>query len=211
MSKPPMNAAAAGQWIAFGWKTFARRPLVWVALSLIYLVSLYLLNLVPLIGAFIAALLTPALLGGLLYGAHELDAGRELLPVHFLQSFQDQSRLRQLLLLGLVPLAATLLQRLLLGPELPPMLALSAGLLLSLLTACVLLYALPLVMLEQQAATVAIPRSLRTCLQQPLAIALFLALTVVLLIVALLPLGLGVLVYLPVMVGAMYASYRQAL
>jgi len=93
----------------------------------------------------------------------------------------------------------------------PQGLAALIGLLLSLASACALLYGLPLVMLGNRQAVEAVPASLRACLGQPVAVGVFLGLAVLLLFVALIPLGLGVLVYLPVMVGAMHASYRQVM
>jgi uncharacterized membrane protein len=85
------------------------------------------------------------------------------------------------------------------------------GLLLSLVSACVLLYGLPLVMLGNKQALEAAQASLRACLAQPVAIGVFLGLSVLLLVAALIPLGLGLLVYIPVMVAAMHASYRQVI
>lgn len=211
MSQNPLAANAAWQWIVSGWKTFLKSPVMWVVLSVMYVVSLFVLNTIPVIGALLAALLTPALLAGMLYGVQEVEAGRELKPVHILQGFLDQPKLIQLGLLGLVTFSLTLLQKGVIASDLPQALVVLAGLLLSLASACALLYGIPLVMLANQPAAKAIPKSLRTCLDHALAVAVFLSFALILLILALLPLGLGLLVYLPVMIGAMSASYKQVI
>lgn len=211
MSQTPLSANDAWRWIVRGWQLFMKDPVIWAVLALMYIVSLFVLNTLPMLGTLLAALLTPVLLAGMLHGAQEVDAGRKLLPLHILQGFQQQGRLIQLVLLGLVPLSATLLQKAVLTFAIPQGLAALLGLMLSLAAACVLLYSLPQVMLENRQALEAVPRGLRVCLRQPLATGIFLGLALVLVVLALIPLGLGLFVCLPILVGAMYASYRQAI
>jgi uncharacterized membrane protein len=211
MAQASLGANDAWQWIVRGWQLFLKNPVVWVVLTLIYIVSLFVLNMVPVVGALLAAVLTPVLIAGLLFGANELDQGRALAPAHLFQAFQDQPRLVQLALLGLVPLAVTLLQQALMAMSLPQALTTLVGLVLSLAGACALLFGLPLVMLGNKTAVEAVPASLRACLAQPLAVAVFLGLALLLIILAMIPLGLGLLVYLPVMVGAVHTGYRQVI
>jgi uncharacterized membrane protein len=211
MSQNPLAANVAWQWIVSGWQTFLKSPVMWIILSLTYVVSLFLLNTIPVIGALLAGLFTPALLAGMLHGVKEVESGRELTPLHILQAFQDKGKLIQLALLGLVTFALTLLQKGVIASDIPQVLAVVTGLFLSLASACALLYGLPLVMLSNQTAANAIPKSLRACLSQALAVGVFLSLALLLLVLALLPLGIGLLVYLPVMIGAMYASYKQVI
>jgi uncharacterized membrane protein len=206
-----LGANDAWQWIVGGWNIFMKRPVMWIVLTLIYVVSLFVLNLVPMIGALLAALLTPALVGGLLHGVRELGESRELKPAHLFQAFQDQPKLIQLALLGVVPLIVTLLQKGLVAAPIPQGLTALLGLLLSLAAACALLFGIPLVMLGNQQAIDAVQTSLRACLREPVAVGVFMGLALLLAIAAMIPLGLGLLVYLPVMVGAMHASYRQVI
>lgn len=211
MSQTTLGADNAWQWIVSGWRIFTKNPAMLVVFTLMYIVSLYVLNLIPVVGALIAALLSPVLFGGFLLGVREVDAGRELKPAQIFIAFQDRPKMIQLALLGLVPLVITLLQQGVMRSSVPQSLAVLIGLLLSLACACALLYALPLVMLDNKLAREAVPSSLRACFGQPVAIGVFLGLAVLLLILALIPLGLGLLVYLPVMIGAMHASYQQVM
>ncbi len=211
MAQASLGANDAWQWIVRGWQLFLKNPVVWVVSTLIYIVSLFVLNMVPVIGALLAAVLTPVLIAGLLFGANELHQGRILTPAHLFQAFQDQSRLMQLALLGLVPLTVTLLQKGVMAMSLPQELTTLTGLVLSLAGACALLFGLPLVMLGNTRALDAVMASLRACRAHPLAIAVFLGLALLLMILAMIPLGLGLLVYLPVMVAAVHTSYRQVI
>lgn len=201
----------AWNWVVSGWNIFLKNPVIWVVLSLIYVISLFVLNILPQLGALLAGLLTPALLAGMLFGAKEVEAGRELKPAHIFQAFQDQAKLVQLILVGLITFALTLLQKGVIVSDLPQVLVVLVGILLSVATASTLLFALPLIMLAGQTAATAVPASLRACFSQPLAIGLFFSLALLLFVLALLPLGLGLLIYLPVMVGAMLASYKQVI
>jgi uncharacterized membrane protein len=211
MTRSSLGAGDAWQWIVNGWNGFMRNPVMWVVLTLIYVVSVFVLNVVPVIGPLLVALLTPALIGGMLYSAREQSEGRALAPAQLFMVFQDQPKLIQLALLGLAPLTATLLQKGIMASTMPRGLEALLGLLLSLVTTCVLLYGLPLVVLGNKRALEAVQASLRACLAQPLAVGVFLGLALLLMIIAMIPLGLGLLVFLPVMVGAMHASYRQVI
>jgi hypothetical protein len=159
MAQASLGANDAWQWIVRGWQLFLKNPVVWVVLTLIYIVSLFVLNMVPVVGALLAAVLTPVLIAWLLFGANELDQGRALTPAHLFQAFQDQPRLLQLALLGMVPLAVTLLQKGVMALSLPQELTTLIGLVLSLAGACVLLFGLPLVMLGNKTAVEAVPAS----------------------------------------------------
>jgi uncharacterized membrane protein len=211
MSQASLSADDAWQWIVSGWRTFMKKPGMWIVLALAYVVLLFLLNLAPLIGALVAALSMPALIAGMLQGVREVEAGRKLEAAHLFHAFRDQAKLVQLALLGVVPLAVTLLQKALVSSPMPELLAALIGLFLSLASACALLYGIPLIMFGNKQAAEAVPSSLRACLAQPLAVGVFLGLAVLLAIAAAIPLGLGLLVYLPVMVAAMHASYRQVI
>lgn len=211
MSQSTLGANDAWQWIVSGWRTFKKKPVMLVVFTLMYIVSLYVLNLVPMIGALVAALLSPVLIGGFLLGVRDAEAGHELKPGQIFTAFQEAPKLIQLALLGLVPLAMTILQQLVVASSMPQILAALVALVLALASACILLFGLPMIMLGNKQATDAVPASLHACLKQPVAIGVFLGLAVLLFIAALIPFGLGMLVYIPVMIGAMLASYRQVI
>ena len=70
-------------------------------------------------------------------------------------------------------------------------------------------YAIPLVMLGRQDAWPAVQDSIAACWINMGALLVFGLIGLVLAVLAMIPLGLGFLIVWPVMLGAMYASYRE--
>lgn len=211
MAHSTLSTDDASQWIVQGWRTFRKSPFAWLLLAVLYIVSLFLLNQIPFVGRTVAALVSPVLIAILLVSAHELVEGRTLNPRRLLEAFNDPARVLNLLALGLLPLAIVLLQSLLTFIDFPSVMISLVGLVLWALAASALLYGLPLVVFEKCAPLEAVRNSVQVCLREPAAIGTFIAFAFILLIIAAIPLGLGVLIYLPVMAGAIYASYRQVI
>lgn len=209
MVQSTLGGDDAWQWIVQGWRSFMKNPLVWIAISLAFVVSLYLLSRIPYAGPMAMALLSPVLIGVMLLAAREVDSGRRLAVGTLRLAFNDRLRLVQLVILGLLPLLVTLLQKGIWAMGMPNLLGTLLGLLLTIALACALLLSLPRVVLDNRPAVEAVPESLRACLRQPLPVAVFLGLGLLLLLAALIPLGMGVLVYVPVMVAAWLACYRR--
>ena len=221
----------AFDWYARGWRLFLLQPLMWVGLTLLFLVMALVINLVPLIGGLAFALCLPAFAAGFLHAADQAHRGNPILPMHLFKAFQVRENLNALLMLGLIPLAASLagaiLIALLLGGargigaitqsvEAAVGALVGGGLLLPLLSigffvlvVAALIYAIPLVWFHQASAKDALMGSLDASVRNILPLALFTAIYVVLSFIAAIPVGLGFLVLIPVVSGATYASYRQ--
>lgn len=211
MAHSTLGIDDASQWIVQGWRTFKNSPFAWLLLSVLYIVSLFLLNQIPFVGRTVAALVSPVLIAVFLVSAHELAEGRTLKPLRLLEIFKDPVRVLNLLALGLLPLTVVLLQSLLTFIDFPSVMISLVGLVLWALVATALFYGLPLVVFEKRAPLEAARSSVEVCLREPVAISMFIVFAFILLIIAAIPLGLGVLIYLPVMAGAIYASYRQVI
>lgn len=222
----------AGQgitWIVDGWRLFCANPVMWVVLTVVYLVGTVLLSLVPLAGSIAVSVLNPAVFAGLLAGARTVDAGGELAPRHLIAALADARQRGPLLVLGALMLAASLavfvLGALLGGGVTWQALAggdpggagAIGGILLGLLV--MLALALPLTMAFVYAPALvyfaamtpgdALRKSFSACLVnwQPLTVASLVLLPVSL--VAMLPFGLGLLVLFPVLVATLWASAKS--
>ncbi len=231
MQARTVTVAEAIGWFGCGWRIFLRNPGLWVVMGLIFLVIAVALSLVPVLGSLAFALLTPVLIGGLLYGAHEAQAGRDLDIAHLFQGLKDKQKVTPLMSLGGVSVAAAALAMLILfllvggammtvmGEGGSPRHAAGAGgaalvalllvLTLQLVVAMALLYAVPLVMFRAVAVGAAMRSSFNACLRNWLALTVFGIFYLVVAILASLPLGLGWLVLLPVTAGMLYCSYRD--
>lgn len=220
-------------WFGEGWEIFKRNLGMWIVCMILLLVIAVVLNLVPLLGPLLLALITPGLLGGMLYSARELNEQREMDISHLFIAFQQTETRNAMLVLGAVMLGANILFMLialvLIGGGMGmagmmeqgnhEMLAagLGAGALLAMLLMLGLgmvltmafFYAVPLVMFAAAKPVDALKSSFAACLANILPLLLFGVIYIVLALIAMIPLGLGLLVLLPVTFGAVYASYRD--
>lgn len=231
MNHQRVDAGAAGRWLQRGWNLFTQSVGLWVALALLLGIILLALNFLPLLGGLVAALLMPALFGGLVYGARELERGQALEIGHLFQAFREPGRVGPMLMLGLVPLAGAVLSGVLAagvmsgaaGPGMGSgsdgmgmgmmagggMLMMLISLLIGLVSGALLLFAIPRVMFGLDAPMAAIQASFRAVLDNIPAYLVLAVIYFVLAILAAIPFGLGFLVLMPVMAGAVYAAHAE--
>ena len=218
-------------WLAAGWRIFMRAPLVWALQALIFFVILAALGMVPFIGWAAAPVTLPVLVAGMLSGARALDRG-ELLQVG--QLFDGlRQHAGNLLLVGLFHLLGLLLAALaaaaiggsamLTGAAAGALGAIAGagvaagGMMLGVVVFTVLWallmmalwFAPALVMLHEVAPLDAMRLSARACFHNLLAFVVLAALLYVLVWVAMIPAGLGMLVLVPVIAGALYAAWKE--
>ncbi len=216
-------------WIADGWSLFMKNPGVWILMILIYALIMILLLFAPILGILASGLLGTMLAGGAIYGASRLDSGGTLEIWQLFQAFRDSARTVPMFILGLISLVSSLLMAVMSegliagsyagaeimsgGQAMQLGVAAIIGMLLVLLVAMVmgvlLFYAIPLVMLQGIEPVEAIKFSILGCLKNWLPLLVFGLIYMVLTILALIPLGLGLLILGPVTIGSWYQSYKE--
>lgn len=218
------------EWLIQGWRCFAKDPVIWIVTALFYLVLIIALNWIPVVGPLAAALVGPALLGGLVWGAREVDKGHALEVSHLFQAFSNGATTGPMLILGLVPAGVTVLlgtmvvlllgsatgAGLMTGSEATAVGILASGglliglsfLLSSVVTVAALLYAIPLVMFGRSRPVYAIITSLKTSFANLVPLLVLGLIYLILLFLAAIPFGLGLLLLIPVTAGTVYASYK---
>lgn len=231
MNHQRVDAGAAGRWLQRGWNLFTQSAGLWVLLALVMGIIFLVLQFVPLLGSLVGALLMPTLFGGLVYGAREVERGRTLELGHLFQAFREPGRAGPMLALGLVPLAAAFLTAILTAGVMSGsagagmasgsggmgigmmagggMLVMLISLLIGLVSGALLLFAIPRVMFGIDAPMAAIQTSFSAVLDNLGAYFVLAVIYFVLAIVAAIPLGLGFLVLLPVMAGAVYTAHAE--
>jgi uncharacterized membrane protein len=226
-------------WLASGWRMFAAHPADWVLMALCAFALLALSTLlvpIPLIGPILPPLLLALLLGGMLHAATiQAQDGQ----THFLQLFEGFRRHPgNLTLVGLFYAIPLILVHLLVmlalgGGLLVSLFGLSIGgtinavasdlismlvdlgialgifLLLWGLLLLSMLFAPALVMEAKAPPLEAMRLSLAASLRNIGAILLLAIILYVLFILALLPAGLGVVLYIPLVVGTLHAAYQD--
>jgi uncharacterized membrane protein len=216
-------------WLAAGWRTFLRAPGVWVVQALIYILVLFALGLVPLLGWAAVLVAFPILSAGMVAGAAELAAGRPLRIGHLFDGLRHHAA--NLLIVGLFYLLGGLLAGLIaaaiggsaaltgyiLGALAGIGLAVGGVMLASAVFTVLwvglimaLWFAPALVLLHDVAPLEAMRLSVNACAHSLLCFGLLGGLLYVLIWLAMLPAGLGMLVLVPVLAGALHASYRDA-
>lgn len=231
MSAQALDAGRGWYWIVGGFALFRKSPFMWIALTvvmaLIWMISLW----IPLLGPLLFSLLSPVLFAGLMLGCSALDQGEELELGHLFAGFQKNATalvtiggvylVGSIIILGIVLLTSggSMLQviaqkgaadtNLMTGAMRSLALPLLIGLALHVPLLMLIWFAPILVAIDGMKPIDAMKRSLAACLTHWLAFLVYGAIMLVLSIIAAIPLALGLLVLLPVLFCSVYVSYRD--
>jgi uncharacterized membrane protein len=227
-----VEAGRGAGWYADAWAIFKNQIGMWLLLVLIYLGLAIVLGFIPFIGQLIFALISPSLAGGLYLAAREAEAGRPLDVKMLFQPLTDERSRGPMLTLGAISIAFSLVLMLTLAaviggsagtsalldqdPATMHAQMMSAGLaglltvlLLSLVFLMAMLYAAPLVLFAGVPPLESLKLSLKACLGNWLPLLIFGLILIPLAILASLPFMLGWLFLMPIIMIAIYASYRD--
>lgn len=225
-------AGAGWTWISEGWKLFARAPLMWVLAVVILFVLAIMMGLVPLLGSLAFQLLQAVFAGGLVFACRSLERGGDFELEHlfagFTRRFVPLLIVGALLLLGWIVIflvfaafaGLSILGAVVAGDAdnvLPSIMAASGTLIVGTLVALALAvpvlaaywFAPALVMLHDVAPIAAMRESFFACLRNFVPFLVYGLLMLVLAIVAMIPFGLGMLVWVPLAITSTYVAYRR--
>jgi len=230
---PRGNSAGAGiDWIGEGWRLFAKAPLMWVVSVLIIIVLAIVVGLVPIIGSLAFQVAQPVFAAGFMVACRSLETGGEFELEQLFAGFKRN--FANLLVVGLVFLAGSIALLLVFAvfagfglimafvtgaganDVIPALMAsgmsIALGTLVTLFLMVPLLmaywFAPALVMLHDMAPIAAMKASFRGCLGNIVPFVIYGFVMLVLCLVAMIPIGLGLLVWVPVAVTSTYAAYR---
>lgn len=218
-----LPASRGLQWYKQGWAIFSKEKGNWVLMTLLASVGFILLNVIPLIGSLAALLIFPGLIGGMLYSAQEVSAGKSIKLDYLWIVFKDPKKRSEFLKLGLVLIAGVFLAGIVVGifmgdkvEGLNPNANLDVGfgtlaflLIVGLLGFIVFSYASASILFRNLSVKEALKASLALGTQQLLPIATLYLLYTLFSILAAIPFGLGFLILWPVTMGAIYISYQE--
>ena len=219
-------------WITEGWKLFARAPLMWIVAIVIVFVLAIVVSIVPFIGSLAFQVLQPVIAGGFIVACRSLETGGEFELEHLFAGFSK--RFGPLAIVGLVFLAGGLVIMLVFAlfvgfpvvgafmtgdPDAvaasiaASWLAIALGVLVVLGLMVPLLaaywFAPALVMIHDMKPIEAMKVSFFACLRNFVPFVIYGLLMGVALIVAMIPFGLGLLVWVPVAMTSTYVAYRR--
>jgi uncharacterized membrane protein len=230
-------AGRGADWWGSAWRLFAAAPGIWIVITILYVAIMMLLSLVPLLGQVAVSLLHPVFAGGIVLGCREQDRGGALSVQHLFAGFNE--KLGPLLIVALIYLAgwfvvgcftvalafATLgggvltalasgdpmqAGAVLLGTVgLTALLVLLVGLLLAIPLLMAFWFAPALIVLRGDEPVAAMKASFRACLRNLPPFLIYGLLGLLFLILACIPLFLGLVVLIPVGIATIYTSYKD--
>ena len=224
-----VSPAEALVWLKAGWGYFIGKPGVWIATSVVFIVMLFALGLVPVLGWAVVLIGFPIMAAGMVLGCHAQARGEPLRIEHLFAGLRVHAG--NLALVGVFYLLGGLiagfvsviigggaaLTGYIIGALAGMGLGLISGVVLGsvafsvmwVLLITALWFAAPLVVLRDTPPLDAMKLSLAACFGTFGAFVLLGVLIYVLIGVAMVPAGLGVLVLIPVLAGTLYTSYRD--
>lgn len=227
-----VRAGAGVDWVGDGWRLFRKSSLMWIVFLVLFFLIHVGLGMVPWAGMWLGNLVSPVFMGGIALGCRSLETGGELELEHLLAGFRRNTGLLfaigavyvlgELALMSVFGLFAgkAFMLAVIRGDEaaiantLPEdLLKLALGGLVTLALAVPLLaaywFAPALAMLHDVPALEAMKASLVACLRNFLPMLVYGLVMLALLVLAVIPLGLGLLAWAPLLLATVYTSYRS--
>jgi len=226
-----VNAGNGWNWISGGFAIFKQSPVIWIALFFIYVLIGMALSVIPHIGPVVFNLLAPVFMAGFMLGCRALEMGEELEINHLFAGFKQNTA--QLITVGGIYLAAliVIVGVVLLASGVAPLspmmvegmmggqhaAAAGGGMLLPLLIVLAAMvplfmaywFAPTLVLFHDMKALDAMKLSFVACLRNIMPFFVYSLISMVLMLLAAIPLGLGLLVMIPTMTASLYVSYKD--
>jgi len=101
---PPMQG---WQWIVSAFQLFKQSPTAWLGISGVFILAMIGISLLPIVGSLLSTLLGPVFLGGLMFAAQKQTRGETPLLIDLFAGFQQ--RFTELLKVGVLYLFGTML------------------------------------------------------------------------------------------------------
>ena len=232
MEARSVSAGQGWQWIVEGFGLFRQSPVIWIALFFVYLLIGMAISIIPVAGPIVLNLLAPVFMAGFMLGCRAIENGGELELNHLFAGFKQNTS--QLITVGGIYLAGLIViigivfmmtggadlsaisSGRMFGEDVVATAA-SEGFLLATLVGLAVLaplmmaywFAPILVVFHDMKAVEAMKISFVACLRNVLPFTVYSLITMVLMLLAAMPLGLGLLVMIPTMTASLYASYKD--
>jgi uncharacterized membrane protein len=237
LSDPASHSAGHGwEWITRGFWHFKQNPLAWILTIVIWVVLSIVVSMVPFIGSLVITLLSPVVLAGFMLGCAAQDHGDDFEISHLFAGFS--SSVGQLVLVGLLYLIGFIIIMIVMtlfgggvmfgmmggmdameNPD-PTMLSSAAGVgsvILMMLVAFGLSiplmmaywFAPALIAMEGLSAMAAMKLSFAGCLKNIIPFLVYGIVMMIIFVIGSIPVGLGLLVVMPVITASIYTAYRD--
>jgi uncharacterized membrane protein len=225
------QALAAGRgwgWIAGGFGIFKAKPGTWILITIVLGVIFIVMGLIPVLGAVATWVLYPVFAGGIMLGCHAAAHGDELEVGHIFAGFRNHAG--NLAVIGLLSIVAWIIVFipviLVIGAgaffgtisgDPQALAAIGPGVIVAWLVALglavpvymALWFAPALVVLRGLAPIESLKQSFRGCWKNVIPFLVYGVIMMVLIVLAAIPFGLGLLVMMPVIMASVYVAYGE--
>ena len=227
-----LSAGAGWGWISQGWTIFARAPLMWIVALIVMFVIAIVVNFIPLIGPLAFQVFQAVFAGGFVMACRSLEKGGDFELEHLFSGFTK--RFGPLVIVGLILMLGWIVIMLVFmmfaGLSLLPAFfagdseaayglaaasigAMALGFLLALGLMVPLMaaywFAPALVMMHDMKPVAAMKESFFACFRNFVPFLLYGIVMTIGVFLAVLPFGLGLLVWVPVAIASTYVAYRE--
>lgn len=227
-------AGRGWRWIVDGFALFKKNPPIWIALFVAYFLIVVVVSIIPVVGPLVMSLLAPVFTAGFMLACRAVEKGEELELGYLVAGFKRNTGqlvtvgglylVGSIIILGLMMMSGggAILGSAALGQmqgaePTEAMIGAMGGMLIALLVALALLipllmaywFAPALVVFDDMTAMEAMKRSFAGCLRNILPFLVYGLIAFVLMMVAMIPFGLGMLILVPVLNASIYAGYRD--
>ncbi len=218
-------------WIAKGWSHFKQNPFAWMLALVVWFLLAMVVSLIPLLGGILVNLVTPVITAGFIIGCRAQDEGKDFTIGHLFAGFSNNAG--QLVLVGVIYFGAMIVLTLVLmasffglvgmqsmemqDPDMLMSMVASPGFMVAILLGSLLfipvmmayLFAPALIALNDLKAMEAMKLSFIGCWKNMLPFTVYGLLAIIMLIVGSIPVGLGLLIVLPILTASIYAAYQD--
>jgi uncharacterized membrane protein len=224
--------AAGWDWVAKGWTLFARAPVMWIISIILVFVIAIVMAFIPIIGQLAFQVAQPIFAAGFVAACRSIETGGEFELEHlfsgFTKRFGPLAIVGVIFLLGFIAImlvffviaGIALLPAFMSGDQAAITEAVAgsfltmalAGLVVAALMVPLLAaywFAPALVMLHAMAPVAAMKASFVACLRNFFTFLVYGIVMMVAAVIAVIPFGLGMLVWVPVAISSTYVAYRQ--
>ena len=225
------RTVAAGRgwdWIVEAFALFRKQPGIWILMAVVLGALFIVISMIPLLGTFATALLSPIFAAGLMLGCKDLERGGALEFEHLFAGFKQKTgdlvMVGAFNLIGWVVIAFAVVTVIgggvfmgvtrggIEGAGISIVSMMIAALLVTGLSVPLYMatwFAPALIVLQGRGAGDALKTSFFACLRNWVPFLVYGVVLLVLCIIAAIPLGLGYLVLVPVLVASVYTGYRD--
>lgn len=200
-----VDPGAGINWLQGGWAGFKAGGALLIGMVFVSIVLIAILFFIPWLGTILIPVVGTFLYAGMLNSLRGQATGRQMQFDDLWSAFNDQDRLVHLAIVALVPLLGSILRAVLPGGIVGGLL----GALVSVVVMAMTYFAVPLVLFRKLEAPEALKSSFEGVLANLPAVIVFWIACIVLTFLAILPAGLGLLVLVPVLLGAAYEAYAE--